>query len=114
MIVEVRKCHTCGEIGHLARNYDKKKMEKCEPKMIEKQEKCHNCDKNGCMSMNCPSKALPCNEGNLGKVTQGGKIENWKVTGVVLDKGCSRTLVKNCFVREEKFIEGTSCYHAMS
>ena len=105
-MVDARRFHTCGEVGHLARNCNRKKMEKGESKKIDKQVKCYNCGKNGHMSMNCPSKALLCNEGNLGRVTRGGNVENWRVTDIVLDTGCSRTIVNNCFVPEEKFVEG--------
>ena len=50
--------------------------------------------------MTCPSKVLFCGAEKF------IRREGSEVPDIVLDKGCSRTMVRSSFVPEEKFLEG--------
>ena len=65
--------------------------------------------------MSCPSKALFCGE-KLVRIELSAQ-EEWRVakySDIVLDTGCSRTIVRSSFVPVRREISRrTSCYHAM-
>ena len=81
-----------------------------------------NCQQKGHLAANCPNDAMFCSErrvdykGNsvVRKVpalcTQGlhvsGKVDGIPVEPVVLDTGCSRTLVRSDFVSQNNQLEG--------
>ena len=69
MLVEVKKCHACREVGQFARKCKKIKMDRGGKKIEDKPVKWYNYGKNGHMSMSCQSKALLCGDGLLGRVT---------------------------------------------
>ena len=91
------------------------------PKRDLKDIECFNCHKKGHYSSNCPHNAMFCREkqGNHRKasgmqvqkcektcVSKSGLVEGKPVDNVLLDTGCSRTLVHQSLVPKEKLLEG--------
>ena len=124
---EPRKCFNCGKMGHLARDcMAKPKTESLTPAVEETQQpktekrankselKCFNCGEKGHISRRCPSNAaLLCQTGRLSVgsrassgVSREGLVEGQAVTDILLDTGCSQTLVKSDLVPTAKRVEG--------
>lgn len=124
------KCSKCGQVGHVARSCwgtqersgpgvkteVKTEVQKGEVRKesseVKKEKssrpwvRCYNCKKTGHMSFECPDKALFC-RGNLGhEVTRRGAVEGKMVSDIVLDTGCSRTMVRKELVDGEKTMVG--------
>ena len=122
--LDARKCHTCGEAGHLARNCKKDTTngkDKEDKSTTEKQGsgsgpqkkdkatvKCYNCGQLGHFANRCPSNALLCHDGTHGvqPMKQCGLVEGQAVKDIVLDTGCSQTMVHDALVPKEKRITG--------
>ena len=51
-----------------------------------------------------PSKALFCGE-IIGRMSRIGRVEGSHVSDILLDTGCSRTMVKSNLVSEDKFLD---------
>lgn len=112
--IETRKCHACGQEGHLVRNCPKKgtepspsresgvKKEKTERNTL----RCYNCGKRGHIAMHCPDNTLFCDGGVGRAATRRGKVEGTEAEDILLDTGCSRTMVRRELVPEEKIVEG--------
>ena len=109
-----RKCHKCGGEGHFKRNCPVKDEPGADRagaspgrNRTDKGIKCFNCHRYGHMSMNCPDKAnFYCGD-RLGRsVVRVGKVEGAVVSEVVLDTGCSRTMVRRDLVPEENLLPG--------
>ena len=61
----------------------------------------------GHISTQCPSKALYCRGGDtLGAVRRTGLVKGQKMQEILLDTGCSRTMIRKDLVAEEKYLEG--------
>ena len=124
---EPRLCYACGKMGHMARDcMTKSKTEGLTPAVEETQLlktekwankselKCFNWGQKGHISGRCPSNAaLLCEAGrrSAGSRVQSGMlreglVEGQAVTGVLLDTGCSQTLVKSDLVPTAKRVEG--------
>ena len=78
------------------------KKEKTERSVV----KCYNCGKRGHIAMNCPDHALLCDEGIGCAATRKGKVEGKEAKDILLDTGCSRTMVQRGLVPEGKILEG--------
>ena len=52
--------------------------------------------------MKCPAKALLCGE-IIERMSRIGRVEGSHVSDILLDTGCSRTMVKSNLVSEDKF-----------
>ena len=88
------------------------------PKRDLKDIECFNCHKKGHYSCNCPSNALFCTgqqinrkrtrvcESKKNGVTKSGIIEGKAMNDILLDTGCSRTLIHKQHVPKEKMLEG--------
>ncbi len=111
---ETRKCHACGQEGHLARNCPKKGTEPPPPRGSDGEKerternplRCYNCGKRGHIAMHCPNNALFCDGGVGPAATRKGKVEGAEAEDILLDTGCSRTMVRRELVPEGKFLEG--------
>ena len=81
--------------------------------------KCYNCGQRGHISTKCPSAALfcrleqpkqvlPANQSGFrpSSMRRSGLVEGIQVDQIVLDTGCSRTMVRQDLVPENKIIEG--------
>ena len=78
--------------------------------------KCYNCRQRGHISTKCPSAALFCKLEQQSPVRQSGvkatsvcrseQVEGIQVNQIVLDTGCSRTMVRRDLVPGHKLIEG--------
>ena len=109
-----RKCHKCGGEGHFKRYCPVKDEQGADRAgastgrtRTDKGIKCFNCHRYGHMSMNCPDKANFYCEDRLGRsVVRVGKVEGAVVSEVVLDTGCSRTMVRRDLVPEENLLPG--------
>ena len=55
---------------------------------------CYNCGKKGHISRNCPSNALCCMEWEEVGLKRSGIVEGTKVRDIMLDTGCTRTMVR--------------------
>ena len=114
---EQRHCHTCGQTGHLARECPKgirsgwSPDRKDRPPRQEKREViCFNCRQKGHISTRCPNNALYCGPKRRYQQEQGvcrpGVVEGQYVDDILLDTGCSKTLVRKNLVPSEKLQEG--------
>ena len=120
------RCGKCRKLGHLARDCrqsqpklerEKDKGEAARrPKRDLKDIECFNCHQKGHYASNCPSNALFCREKLPGKVgeqtrtgtelTRKGSVEGKAVNNILLDTGCSRTLVHQELVPRSKMLDG--------
>ena len=106
---ESRKCHACGQGGHLVRNCPKRNTETTprEPVTAKKEKterslvRCYNCGKRGHIAMNCRDNALLCDEEMGGAVTKKGRVEGKEADDILLDTGCSRTMVQRGLVPDK-------------
>ena len=118
-------CHKCKKTGHHARECpgeaktgvkaeEKEPVPKndAKPKLRKEQLTCYHCHKRGHIAMECPDKACLCQQtklqnGVLAKqLERPGKVGDHDVTKIVLDTGCTRTLVRRDWVSQDQFIEG--------
>ena len=76
--------------------------------------RCYTCDGKGHTSKQCPSKALFCGNRNKlrgtveGTVLQQGLVNGFLMDDLLLDTGCSKTVVQRDLVGEEQWLEGES------
>ena len=119
-----KSCYSCEQPGHLAKDCYMKKLASrtsIKGEDVAKSEKkkkegkpliCYNCGGHGHTSRQCPSDALFCGARNPASYSGIGQLETQPfqcervvegqfVNDIVLDTGCSRTLVRNDLVGEE-------------
>ena len=106
-----RRCHECKEVGHLARECpNKNKISKGSDRRDPKEKRpliCFNCHQRGHKATECPSNALCCEEQSFSNAGGGkspcreGSVNGKLVKDIVLDTGCSRTMVRRELIRED-------------
>ena len=112
---DTRKCHVCKQSGHLAYNCPNKKtqeesastMKEGESKKGKRNVKCFSCGNMGHMSMQCPDKAWFCGGGIPQQMARrAGQVGKTRVEDIVLDTGCTRTMVRRELVSDDNLLEG--------
>ena len=126
-----KHCQICGKPGHLANDHRKgffksqdPSGEKTTPSVKQgrgkkdlKEIECFNCHQKGHYVSNCPQRALFCMERQMDHKGQSimkksqvqdnpGMVEGKPVKSILLDTGCSRTLVWKDLVLQHKLIQG--------
>ena len=117
-----RHCHGCQQIGHLIKDCPVGKTQSSgatqpfssgqhkvvgtEQKKEREAGKCYNCKGWGHRAAQCPSNALYCERAPTARrspaVTREGTVEHHAVTDILLDTGCSKTVVRRSLVPAEK------------
>ena len=104
--VEKKRCHECNELGHIMKDCPKKKFGN--KVLLDGKDKrplvCYNCHQKGHKSSECPANALSCTELEKQKSCPytTGMVNNKSVNDVILDTGCSRTMVRRDLVKLEE------------
>ena len=104
--VSSRECQYCGKSGHAEEDCYKRKREESQR---SRDTPCYHCKKQGHMSRECPEKSMVCKERRRAggrPMYKAGKVEGQEVTDILLDTGCSRTMVRRNLVAMEKVIVG--------
>ena len=76
--------------------------------------RCFTCNGKGHTSRQCPSRALFCGNTNKprvdtkGTVVQQGVVNGLLVDDLLLDTGCSKTIVRSDLVQDDQWLEGES------
>lgn len=101
------KCYYCGKAGHDERECQKKKQEN-ESANTGGTIQCYNFRKFGHVARQSPGvAALECHSGkNLQSLQRKGQMEGRSVNDILLDTGCSRTMVWLHLVPERCLKEG--------
>ena len=102
------RCDYCGLLGHMEKEC-RKKASTSKGGAEKARLRCFNCKKQGHVSRECPEKVLMCFE--EADITQSGPwvaglVEGRKVSRILLDTGCTRTMVRQQWVPTEKIIDG--------
>ena len=112
-----KKCRSCGQEGHWAK-YCPKKTEaqttegghkgdpKSSPVVKMERVKCYNCQRFGHFATDCPEKGYFCGESGVGSVIRKGIVDGQSVEDIVLDTGCTRTMVHRKLVKESQYVDG--------
>ena len=104
------KCGFCGLKGHTEEECRKKVGTQKEGVGNEGKIRCYHCKKLGHISSRCPEReALFCFEDRDfagSKLCQKGLVEGRKVSRILLDTGCSRTMVNQMCVPSDKILDG--------
>ena len=122
-----RRCLVCRKTGHLARECPNKthklrsgstdrQLNSTNREESSRQAvlRCYTCDGKGHTSKPCPSKALFCGNRNKprgaveGTVLRQGVVNGFLVDDLLLDTGCSKTIVQRDLVGEEQWLGGES------
>ena len=115
---EGRKRHVCGEEGHLMRACPKRAMVELKPQLsggagpnkgggLKKPVKCYNCGEPGHISTKCPERAsYYCMDSKGHSAAREGFVDGTTVTDILLDTGCTRTMVREELVAENKLLPG--------
>ena len=106
-------------MGHLVRECRKDHGKAAGGVHTRDQVRCFNCQEKGHVAVRCPHNALFCEEQDGGQSVQErrpctdssgfyqrGVVEGHMVEDILLDTGCSRTLVHQALVPREKVLEG--------
>ena len=114
-----KQCGYCGKLGHLkdeCRKLKAKKEAGGGPETGWRNPiRCFQCKKEGHTKASCPNTVLLCTEPDGGGrgaqdgepgVYRRGRVEGQVVPQILLDTGCSRTMVKRSLVPKEKVPEG--------
>ena len=73
----------------------------------ERMVKCFNCRKFGHVSMHCPERASYfCGDSRGQSVARAGLVEGTAVSDILLDTGCTRTMVRRDLIPEENLLPG--------
>ena len=100
---EHKKCDFCGRLGHLEQECRTKKAAASGQNSV----KCFNCEKSGHIAVNCPNTQVYfCSEKEDTGVYRSGLVEGQEVEKILLDTGCSRTMVHRALVPGHKYLEG--------
>lgn len=120
----IRQCYSCGQTDHVAKDCPKRtgaevaqQQHRQPPRQGRQGDRdhiiCFNCRGRGHMSRQCPSNALFAARGKSVEqrakkleVACIGTVEGHPVDEIVLDTGCSRTLVRKDLVPGEKLTGG--------
>ena len=113
-----KRCNFCGVVGHLAHKCRKAAKLRGgptgkgpqHPQTQRAEVKCYNCGQKGHLSYKCPrSAALFCRSSEQAggersmegcNMSRGGSVEGQAVKSILLDTGCSKTLVRRDLVPE--------------
>ena len=123
-----KRCLVCRKTGNLARECPNKALKQSvrrssteEPHSSTSREetrqttlRCYTCDGKVTHRKQCPSKALFCRNRNelrstvKDTVLHQGVVNGFLVDDILLDTGCSKTIVRRDLVGEERWLEGES------
>ena len=124
---DVKRCHTCRRTGHLMKDCPQRvagaeksdRSDAAKPGLLEtpaankdktnrKPVVCYNCGQSGHIAVRCPNNSnLFCDAvGTRVSVRRPGVVEGTMVQDIILDTGCSQTMVREDLAKTSKMLEG--------
>ena len=102
-----RKCTYCGKTGHLeAACWTKPAEAGSTATLKSEQVRCFRCHRVGHLRKDCPEKGLFCGEAGQSGIYRKGVVEGKSVSDILLDTGCSRTMIRKDLVPASRYLEG--------